>query len=823
MRLKIVWAIALLLAGCGSPEANLPSATGTNPGSSETCGESVVDYGQKGVVAATTRGNYSSVAVIPGTSHQAMAYSDTAALGVKATYWNGSNFITEMVSAGTATWVKLVFLSNGKPAVFWTTGGTTVLGAFRSAAFGTSGTWTTGIIDTFTGAANRALEVAVSPLDEIAIAYLTNTTTAGRPRFIYCDAPCSSPDGFQAMSAAETIEAANVTAAEMELGVAWCKVSDSDYYPAVTYGLSTASGTRYAVCRQSNLANCLAAANWTKQTIVTTASLLGSKLYLDSSIVGDVPKAIVKAAGGLQVYQMNASTACTAAPVAFTAGPLLGGANTGSAWASLLKDSGGKWHVAANETTTNVRYFNSQTTSITGAWNAVGNVQTITLNAVNASSGNAALSNSDSKIHIAYGIASAPISLQLSSGDYSTASNSAVFSSQFPDTTGNVLMTAAPVRNIAGAISPSGRAAAAYVDFSAGAVTAGRLKYAIRSGTSATSSWTYVQIPGPTNPQFPSIAFDGNNKPWIGYFDQTINRFYLATNSSTEGTGSWSIYTFPAAPSGTYALPAANETAVAMYKSGSTYYPVMLALDATNTNTTPGLKSAMLNPSTGTWSNVRDSSPVNAFGTSDGNSLTADFDSSGNIVAAYWDITTTKIHYFHSSNGGSTWTSVYAVTAAGVGEGASIRLNPVTGYPSLAYFERANNRVYYNSCSSSPASCATGGWSGALLDSTVGVNGLSTSTAQLIGTGIGFTSSGSPVIAYSTGQAGLGSLRLCEASGSHFSCSTISQGAGGNTVGAAVVNYGVSGWGVQMNRTAAGGLAATYIGPGGWLYNYGCN
>lgn len=823
--LRIFWRTALVLAlvSCGGSSANLPNSTSTTPGSSSSCGETVVDYGQKGVAAATVRGIYTDIAMVPGTTKTAMAYFDTAALGVKFTYWNGSSFSTEMVSAGTATWVRLAFLSNGKPVVFWSTGSTTVLASFRSAAPGTSGTWNTGIIDTFTGGQTRAVSVSVSPLDAIALIYISTAAATGRPRFLYCDANCSSPSTFQAMSSTETIEAANVTANEMATGIGWCKASSSLYYPAVTYGLSTASGTRYAICQQASLSSCLAAANWTKQTIQATASLVGSRLYLDPTVTGDVPKAMVKTAAGLVLYQMGASTACTAAPVAFGAGSTLGDANTGTAWASLLADSSGKWHVVANQSTTNVRYYNSQTTSITGAWNAVGTVVTNTLNSVTASSAGAAISNSDGRLHAAYGINAAPFNVQLSTlADYTTASSSATFSTQAPDSTGNVLMTAAPVRNVATAITSTGRAAAAYVDFSAGTVTAGKLKYAIRSGTDATSTWTSLTVPGPTNPQFPSIAFDGDNHPWIGFFDQTINRFYLATNSSVEGTGSWSIYTFPVTPSGTYALPAANETAVAMYKSGTTYYPVMLALDATNTNTTPGLKSAMFNPSSSTWSNVNDGTPVYAFGASDGNSLSADFDSSGNVVAAYWDITTTKVLYFHSSNGGQTWTSGYAVTSAGDGEGASVSLSAATGYSGLSYFDRANNRVYYAYCNNSPSTCASGGWASTRLESTAGVSGLTTSTGQVLGTGVGFDSSGNASIAYVTGQAGLGSLKLCTQSGSNFSCSTVSEGAGGNTVGAAAVNYGISGWNVRMTRNSSGGLAANYIGPAGWLYNYSC-
>lgn len=818
--------IALFLISCGNPEVNLPTVTGTNTGGS-TCGESVVDYGQKGPVAASQRGIYADVQMIPGTARPAIAHSDLGVIGVKVTYHDGSNYVSEVVSAGTATFIKIVFLSSGRPAVFWTTGGTqSVLGAFRSAPFGTAGNWTVGVLDSAV-TTSRSLNVSVSPLDEIAIVYIASAATAtARPRFLYCEAGCSGPGSFQGMITTENIEAVSLSNNHMSAGIAWCKVSSTDYYPAVTYSVAAAgaaAGTRYAVCRQSNLANCLTAANWTKQTVNTTGALVASNLYLDPTVTDDVPKVIVNIATGIQVNIMSASTACSAAPAAFTAVTTLGAATTGNAWLKLLKDSDGYFHVVGNLATTNVRYFNSQSTTFTGAWNTVGNVETTTLSAVTATSGGADLSSSDSKLHVSYGGNSAPFSTHLATlSGYSTASSSATFTVQQPDTTGNVLLTAAPIRNVKTAFTSGGRSAIAYVDHSPGTITAGRLKYAIRSDNSATGSWSYVQIPGPTNPQFPALAFDGNDKPWISFFDQTINRFYLATNSSSEGTGTWSIYTMPIVPSGTYALPAVNDTAVAMYKSGSSYYPVILVLDSTNANTTPGLKSAMFNPSTGTWSNVNDSSPIFSLGASDGNSLTADFDLNGNIVAAFWDITTTRLKYFHSSNGGSTWTTGLNITATLTGEFASIRLNRYNGYPAVSYFDRTNNRSYYSVCASSPASCASGGWADTLLEANLGISGLTMSTGQVLGTGTAFSSTGNPSVFYSTGQAGLGSLRKCELSGSNFLCSTVSEGRGGNTVGAAAVNYAISGWSVDAKAHDSGGTTAAYIGPGGWLYQYSC-
>jgi hypothetical protein len=272
----------------------------------------------------------------------------------------------------------------------------------------------------------------------------------------------------------------------------------------------------------------------------------------------------------------------------------------------------------------------------------------------------------------------------------------------------------------------------------------------------------------------------------------------------------------------TFTLPAVNDTAVAMYKSGSTYFPVILVLDSTNATTTAGLKSAMFNPSTSTWSNVRDSSPIFTLGASDGNALTADFDLNGNIVATFWDITSTRLKYVQSSNGGSTWTTAYNVTASAVVEFASVRINRYNGYPAVAYFDRANNRSYYSICSNSASSCASGGWAETLLEANLGISGLTTSTGQVLGTGVAFSSSGNPSVFFSTGQGGLGGLRKCEASGSNFSCSTVSEGRGGNTPSAVAVNYAISGWSVDANANDSGGTTAAYIGPGGWLYQYSC-
>ena len=150
---------------------------------------------------------------------------------------------------------------------------------------------------------------------------------------------------------------------------------------------------------------------------------------------------------------------------------------------------------------------------------------------------------------------------------------------------------------IAIAQNSDGAPGIAYVDFSAGSATTGKLKYASRNGPGSGATWTKYLIPGATSPQFPSLAFDHLKRPWIGYFDASVNKFYLATNTASDGSGTWLTYEFPTIPSGAPgALPRANNTGVGMYYSGDIAHPVLVVLD--NNATSLGIKSATLNNTT---------------------------------------------------------------------------------------------------------------------------------------------------------------------------------------------------------------------------------
>ena len=202
--------------------------------------------------------------------------------------------------------------------------------------------------------------------------------------------------------------------------------------------------------------------------MVATANL-SSKVYLDSTLVGDVPKVVTLGASGITPYLMG-TTACTLAPTAFTAGTTMGTATSGSLWMTPLKDKSGNFHLMANEGTTAVKYYNSTSNNFTAAWNSSSPVETTTLGA--ASGGGADIDNSTNGIYLSYGINVVPFDLHLARVTNDTvASNLATYTLLTPDLSGNIQLGAAgsQLRNIAIASTNTGVVGVAYVDFSVGA------------------------------------------------------------------------------------------------------------------------------------------------------------------------------------------------------------------------------------------------------------------------------------------------------------------------------------------------------------------
>ncbi len=752
--------------------------------------------------------------MVPDTSLPATAYVDQSAVALKFAYWNGKKFVTEVVSGdGAGAFVRLAFLSDKTPMIFWTQG-TRVKTAIRSKPIGKSGSWTAGVIDT--GTAPRAIEVSVNPLDQVAVVFLTDTATAGRPKFIYCDAPCTSPTNFVVQTATPYIENTALIAAQTSVGAGWCKVDDATYYPAATY--SVTGNVRYAVCRNSTLSNCLTNTSWTTQSVVAVGNL-SSKLLIDSTVVGSTPSVVSAAAAGVTPYKMG-TTACTAAPTAFSAGTQIAAANLGSQWLAFEKDDLGRFHLAANFATTAVRYYNSATIDPTGAWNAAGTVETVTLAAAHA--GGAAIDNDTNGFYISYPSAAAPFDLRLARvNDYTVSSASAAYSKYLPDLSGDLQLTAAgtQVRNISSASTSRGVPAVAYVDFSVGAATGAKLKYALRDGDASSDAWPSVLIPGTINPLYPSLAFDDADRPWIAFFDSGSTRFFLASNSNTDGSGSWSTYEFPSVPGGAaLALPAANATALAMFYSGGVAKPVMITL---NTHlASKAIWASMLDPSSQTWSTtaVVDGLTTGSLGAAH---LSADFTSSGKISIAYQDLSLGRVRYSQSTDG-TTWSAPLSVSSAGAGPGVSVKINPKTTKPALAYYDQTNNAVFYAACSSAFASCASSGWTETNLQTSAGVSGLTAASGQILTTSLQFTSAGVPKILFAQGQAGSGGLMLGTLSGGTWNSSAFVPGSNGNLAGMAALNFGVAGWNVSSSLNAADGLVANFIGPGNWLYSRSC-
>lgn len=799
----------------------------------------VVDAGNKSNSTNTGRGLWSDTKVIPGTRLPATAFYDGSATGgaasVKLTWWNGSKFIVESVAGdsrvtvGSATYVRLAFLADGRPLVFWTTGSTIVKGAVRSASLSSAGTWASAVVDTVPGAASRALEVAVSPQNQVGLIYLTNTTTAGRARFIYCASGCGNLSQYVAMNSnADTIEASNVIAATQATGIAWCKQNSSTYYPAVVYPGNAGASIRYASCLQSDLNNCRTSAGWSGQatTVVSTAGVV-SKMYIDSSVVGDAPKIITRNAGNtlLQAFQMN--QACNASPAySFTAGNTFGAATSANAWLSLVKDLSGEFHVAANLGTTAVHYHNSVSTNFASTtWNAAGVVDTIAQAAAGSAAGGADINNTDRQLYVSYGGSTAPFNINLGVvADTNVASNSgsAVFYSMVADLSGgiNIALATGNMRNVSLKTTSDGKPAVAYVDTSNGTAAGSLLKYAYRDGLTAASSWKRVMIPNTGTPYFPSLAFDHNNKPWISYYDGGNFKYYLVTNSETDGSGTWSFYQFPInAKTASAAAPATDDTALAMYYSGGVSYPVMVAINSTAAGGT-GVRAAYFSPSVGAFTSY---STIDALGASYATRLTIDSDTTGTIAVAFYDLTSTRTKFSYSTNG-TTWTTT-PVSSANTGrEGLSIKLSPIDGHPSMSYYDRANDTLYFATCEMPLSSCSsTGNWTITSAANSLGVSGVGAANEQLLNSSLVMSVDGAPYISFIEG-VGAATQRLAYASngGGSFASTTLVAAPTSGVSGAATVNFAMTGFNVSSALSSLGKYISAYVGPNNWLYATSC-
>ena len=803
---------AATLISCSKSASN-SMATASAPVASLACRTSVIDQGQKGSVLAVARGTYSDTKIVPNSTSPATAYVDGAAQVIKLSYWTGSSFATEPVSGdGGASFLRLAFLSNRTPILFWVLGANVKV-AIRSAPLPSPGSWQAGIVDT--GVAPRAIEASVNPLDQVAVTYLTDTAVTGRPKFLYCDAPCTSTSGFQTMTTNPYIENTNLTAAQTGTGSAWCKVSSSIYYPVATYGVT--GNIKYAVC-MNTLANCLNGANWTATSVVATGNI-SSKVYLDSATAGDVPKVVSLGAGGIVPYRMGV-TSCASSVSAFSAGPTIGTATSGNLWMSLMKDPASRFHLVANEGTTSVRYYNTASTDVIGAWNGAGIIDTVTLAAAGA--GGAALASLQGTVYSSYATNAVPYDIKFGYvNDYSQASTGATFTRVVADQTGDLQLGVASTqtKQISMASTSLGNPAVAYVDFSVGGVAGAKLKFAFRSGPTALSAWQNVILPDAINPQYPALRFDAFDFPWISYFDASTNRFYLATNSRTDGSGNWYTYEFPAVPSGApIALPAANNTYVATYTHAAQTDIVVAAID--NNAASKGVRVSVFNSLTRAFSapTLVDGLLTGALGAAN---VSVESDLAGNIAMVYQDLSAGRLKYAMSTNGGVAWSVPATVSGVAQGAGAQLRINPTTQSPGVAYYDQTNNAVYYASCSGTISTCVSSGWNQTIVEGAAGISGLAAGSSQMLATSLRYKN-GNPYILYVRGQANDGNLLVSTPTNNVYTSTIVARGANGALPGTPALNMAVAGWHAQFTDNASGSFTGAYVGPGNWLYSMSC-
>lgn len=843
----LVFAVLLVAsAGCNKDASvsNLSSESSESSGSSaNTCSSpstSVIWRGERSnATTVAVRGLWSDIKIIPSTSYPASVYTDAGCACIRYTYWNGTDWQTEIVSAGsttTFTHIRLAYLSTGIPVVVWSNSTTTLQLAIRNTSSLTAeGSWTITNLDT-AGTAVRAVDIKVNPSDQVAIVYARNT--AGSSHLILCTSGCSSGANYSSPSTTLGTVGTN----PHSLGLGWC-YSGTTYYPVVA--LTGAANSSFAICRQATLSSCLTGiASWAGGAVQTLTGTGANRVTVQLAIddtTSDAPiRAIAHNGSGLAIYQSAfAGGGCSAGTVGAIAssGTISGtAANSGNGFLALERVTGNKYHLVANETTTSVRYYNTTGGSFT-SWNAQGTVATATLAAAGTTRGGLAVDASLSQAYTTFAktTAAAPFNGNLVFGwieNTTVASNSAT--AEYYETPltidGQLQMTASQIPNISVNATSSGTPGAVFVDYSSNAATTGTLRYGLRTGSFASDNWNIRAVPIVGQPQAVSLVYDSNDKPWIGFYDLQSLRFRVATNSETDGTGIWSTYYFPFRTAVTAATaPAYHSVALAMDRSATSVTPVMIvgvANHGTVANT--GVWSARLDPATGNWSNVTQIESTNLANSN--SNLTADYDTNGNIVVAYYDRSANnRVEYSQSTNGAVTWsasTNVTALTASGMG--AKIKINPATTRPAITYYDRANNRVYYSYCTSTLASCTSlANWSYSFVENlTAGVSGLAATSDGLLNTGLTFTSTGTAYVAYPIGAGNSGVLALNNnSSGSFPLSSTLVTAKNSSTIlnsAISAINFAQPGWNVDSVRTSTGSLHSLFIGAGNWLYGTSC-
>ncbi len=831
------------------------STTTPDDTTASTCSEGVIDRGTKGAVTGVGRGLVSAIALNPVNNREVIAYYDAGALSMKVSYWDGSQFVHETIAGAgvAANSISLTILSNGTPIVAWTTNGVDLYLAARTASYSTvNSTWN---LRTFTtmGAAKRTVELKSAPNNSVGGVIYSNTTTAGRLKYIHCASQCQNLSNYSIMTGAQVAGDDNLSVAnQVKVGFAWCGIdSDSSgstdtFYPVISYGRSSSATSRVSLCKSADPASCLTSAGWTVNAQYVATSNLASTLSIDPNVSNDSIKVLaLKAGSGVRAYLSGTTAAGVTTPIGcdnlanastFAESAVISAATFGTHFVELLKDKNGIFHAIYNNGTTAMVYANTAQsnlanwTAATGFWNAAGTLNTTTLAAGHL--GGAVIVPSTGKIlstHYA-GVAAGKFNLLMNQiNDSSTHSTLVNSTNNIVNNDGHIVLTAAIASNVSVKKTSRSDVAVAYVDYSAGSATTGILKYAFRNERSISSAWNVVTVPGIASASSPSLAFDHLDRPFIGYYNPlpaTTPRFHIVYNSKSDGTGTWtnSVMT-GVSPNAALTQPASSDVALAMYHNAGTALPVMIVLD--NSNTARGVKVARFNPTTGTWSAVVTPYTISASGLS---GLSAAYDTNGNIFISFLDRVTTNSNFLrvsHSSNGGTNFTTPMMIGPVAVaGQGTRVLMNSNKDEIVVTYHDRANNRLYRSVCSNTPANCATGAWSTDVVELYTGLSNLTIVTSfteNFISSSLVERNDGAYDILYPFGSLSTGNLMRRKVNDiGELQTSEVWKAGQGATLSTAL-NFGTVGYHVDATITEDNHLVSVFVGAGNMLVHKSCD
>ena len=847
----------VFLAGCMSESngtistAGSGSTTTPDDGAEEaTCGEGVIDRGSKGIIAGVARGLVSAMTLDPTNNREIIAYYDAGALSMKVSYWNGSAYVHETIAGAgaAANGISITSLSNGTPIVAWTTNGVDLYLAARAASFATtSSTWNLRTFTT-TGAAKRNIEIKAAPNNSVGGVFYSNSTTAGRVKYLYCASQCQTLSNYSIMTGTNVAGDDLASAAtQVKIGFAWCGVdantdgTTETFYPVISYGRSATATSRVSLCKSADPTSCLTTAGWSVNAQYNAASNLASTLSIDPNVHNDSIKVLALRAGAAPNGGVRAYLSGTGAtPIGcnnlanistFVESAVISTTTFGTQYVQLLKDKNGYFHAIYNNGTTAISYANTSQNTLTnwtvnGYWNPAGTLNTTTL--VAGHLGGAVIHPTSSKILSTHysAVAGGKFNLMVNQIDDSAAGSSTVTSSNnYVNNDGHISLSASVANNISVAKTERGDVAVAYVDQSAGSATTGILKYAYRNERSVSSAWTVVTVPGVPAALTPSLAFDHLDRPFIGYYNPVSFRFHLTYNTETDASGTWTNSQMALTPTGAHTLPAQTDVAVAMYKNAGVWLPVMIVLD--NANTVRGVKAARFTPTTGTWSAVTTVYTIAASGLS---GLTAASDANGNIFVTFLDRVTASNNFLrvaNSANGGTTFTTpVMMGPVALAGQGTRILMNSEKNEIVISYHDRANNRLYRSYCTNTPASCAAGGWNTETIEFYTGVSNLTvtaTGNEALTSTALAQRLDGSYDLFYPMGSLASGNLirRKINDIGEVQGSETWKAGQG--PILSTALNFGTVGYHVDATITEDNHLVSVFVGAGNMLVHKSCN